>query len=355
MVLVDALNLKSYGGVWLLNHLIATLCHHEIRHFVLYNRSIRRKIVKAVEGDCVDTTLLFIRRQQILHYYCDKYSPRILFCFGNYGPVKELPKIRVITSFQNFLLLKQSDKRGYSILQKWSYMLKISYLRRTVPRSDYFIFPTEYVSKGFQESFQVSPGKCKVISFYNQQKIEAYLNQFILSGLKKDQSFIYVSSPSRYKNHKLLLDVWERLLMEGLVPTLKLTLPVRSRNSKLLLERISRMNESGAQIINLNEPGYIPYSKVLEETFRSAFVIFPSLNETFGFGLIEGAILQCKILVSNKEYVNDVVEPSLTFDPHDVEDILATVKIALSEETQESNLVMKDNIQTLVKFINSPT
>ncbi len=351
MILIDAINVQSFGGIWLLNYLVGKLEEKSIPYFLIYNRASRNKIAINKNSQGLSGKALLLRRNFILKKYIKKFNAKTVLCFGNYGAPARLPNVKVVASFQNLMLLDKSDTTGYGIIEQLKYQLKGKYLKRTIDHTDVFIFPTNYISQSFQESLGSHSSKCRVIPFYDYKKIDFYKRKFRSEGLKKDRSFIYVSSPEKYKNHEILLEVWEELLSEGIKPVLKLTLPNSNSRSKYLLNRISVLNERGGQVVNLNEPGYIPYSRILEETYRSSFVIFPSLNETFGFGLLEGAIMDCKVLASDKPFVDEVVDASLRFDPHSKEDIKGCVLRAMENDIGDTRVLMKDSVGQLIELL----
>lgn len=351
MILIDAINVQSFGGIWLLNYLIDKLEEEGIAYFLIYNRASRNKITISNNSEGLSGKGLLLRRKYILKKYIKKINAKTVLCFGNYGAPTKLPNVKVVASFQNLMLLENSDTTGYGIIEQLKYQLKGRYLKKTIAGTNIFVFPTDYISQSFQKSFGSNASRCQVIPFYDYKKIDYYRGKFQVEGLKKDKSFIYVSSPEKYKNHEILLDVWDELLSEGIKPVLKLTLPNSNSRSKYLLSRISVLNERGGQVINLNEPGYIPYARILEETYRSSFVIFPSLNETFGFGLLEGAIMNCKVLASDKPFVDEVVDASLRFDPHSKEDIKRSVLKAINNNIADTTVLMKDRVGDLIKLL----
>ena len=51
------------------------------------------------------------------------------------------------------------------------------------------------------------------------------------------------------------------------------------------------------------------------------FLIFPSLNESLGLPLIEASFYKLPIIASNLDYVYEVCNPNITFNPLSEEDI----------------------------------
>ena len=67
-------------------------------------------------------------------------------------------------------------------------------------------------------------------------------------------------------------------------------------------------------------------NKVINKIYKIVnFLIFPSLNESLGLPLIEANLYKLPIIASDLDYVYDVCEPSLTFDPYSEEDIFKKI------------------------------
>ena len=103
-----------------------------------------------------------------------------------------------------------------------------------------------------------------------------------------------------------------------------------------------------ASIVNLTKNGYLEYIEILREIYTSEYTIFPSLNETFGFGQVEGALLGNKVLSSNRDHVFPVIQPSSIFDPLDPKSIMKSVVDCLHNEVEESILHFDDHIDELI-------
>ena len=51
------------------------------------------------------------------------------------------------------------------------------------------------------------------------------------------------------------------------------------------------------------------------------YLIFPSLSESYGLPLIEARFNDVKIIASDLDFVYDVCQPFLVFDPYDTDDM----------------------------------
>ncbi len=58
---------------------------------------------------------------------------------------------------------------------------------------------------------------------------------------------------------------------------------------------------------------------------KSQCLVYPSLNESYGMPLIEANALGLNIIGSDLEYLHNIVEPNMTFDPKSAQSIADTV------------------------------
>ena len=81
-------------------------------------------------------------------------------------------------------------------------------------------------------------------------------------------------------------------------------------------------------------------------------MIFPSLNESFGLPLIEAVNNECKIIAPNLPYVNQVLIPTLNFDPYSTSSIVKSIKEATGNlNLKPSKIIIENKIDTFVKYI----
>ncbi len=155
-------------------------------------------------------------------------------------------------------------------------------------------------------------------------KLESYLKcitqseknkeYYCINMLKKisefNQLFFYPASLEPHKNHKILFKTFTKIEKMNF-KKLKLIVTLEPK-------QVPFKNRSNKNIIFIGHQS----SKVINEVYRLVdFLIFPSLNESLGLPLIEANLYKLPIIASNLEYVYDVCEPSLTFDPYSEEDI----------------------------------
>jgi glycosyltransferase involved in cell wall biosynthesis len=91
----------------------------------------------------------------------------------------------------------------------------------------------------------------------------------------------------------------------------------------------------------------------LEKLYNSAeYLIYPSLTESFGLGLIEAILYDCKVLASDLNYVNSVCKPSLKFDPNSIDSIYNALKMTTTTNLDKSYLTTSNKINDLLSLLN---
>ena len=147
---------------------------------------------------------------------------------------------------------------------------------------------------------------------------------------------IYVSTGFEYKNHFRLIQAFcasHTLHNRG---TLVLTVDKKfEKLSKFIKSKI----ELGFPIINLGE---LKREKIIEEYLKSEFVIFPSLTESFGLGIVEGLNLGCKLIGANLPYTHSIAKTNYLFDPYCVDSISEQISKSFFNKQSETLLTVID-------------
>ena len=83
-------------------------------------------------------------------------------------------------------------------------------------------------------------------------------------------------------------------------------------------------------------------------------MIFPSLNESFGLPLIESINNNCKVIASDLKFINEIIEPSLLFNPFSISSITNSILEAISKnDLNESRIIIENKSDTFVKYITN--
>ena len=99
--------------------------------------------------------------------------------------------------------------------------------------------------------------------------------------------------------------------------------------------------------------GILDFSKLEKIYQKTEFLIFPSLNESFGLPLIESINYNCKVLAPNLNYVDEVITPSIKFDPYSISSLSESITFAITKRNiKRSKIIVENKIDTFVEHIN---
>lgn len=342
MLLIDAAQIHIGGALVLLELLIKELLQKEIPFVIIIDKRCTSHTVNSATHKMISKS--YLNRKAIYKNIVNKYNIDVILSFNSFAPPYKIHNVRKITYFHNLNLLSNSNFEKASLKYKFFQTLKRLYLKQKLKNTDYYVFQSNLILNQFLGEYSFDKKKCLILPFYDDE----LLNEVVDYNYDKEcNTFCYISIPYSHKNHTILLDVWEKLLNDGLNPILKLTIP---KEHISLLSRICEINHKGANILNL---GIISPIDALKHTGKSQFCIFPSLSESLGLGLVEAQKLGCKIIASDLPYVHEVIRPNLTFDPNNSDDIKEKIVIALSKNKNllNSELIMKNHLSELVELI----
>jgi len=256
----------------------------------------------------------------------------VVFSFGNLPPLLKL-KAKSIVYLHNRNLLPGVDISNFPLKARLRQYVERLWIRVLSTNADYFAVQTKSMKKAFE---QVSPVPCHVLPFVPNEVFD-----IPKSTSAPQYDFLYVASGDPHKNHEKLLDAWELLAEKNSFPSLVLTLP---KHSTALLKRIDHLKQNPKiQIHNLAD---LPYSQVVALYCQNRAFIFPSLQESFGIPLIEASHAGLPILASNLDYVHDVVNPALTFDPTSAPSIALAVASFLNSTNLDQASLLKIKVHT---------
>jgi glycosyltransferase involved in cell wall biosynthesis len=335
MILVDALYINSGGGKVLLDYLILELNKSDLEVYYLLDERI---IGKHPEVKLDRITYLkgsFVKRHAF--YSKNKYCFSKVLCFGNLPPNIKL-KSEVFTYFQQLLYL--NIPKEFSWVERLKFKLKISILKRIAKNTDYWMVQSEVVKTRLQSKFGIKSDKIKVMPFYPQFEL-APENVF-----REENTYLYVSNATPHKNHKTLIDVFCRFYdihQKGkLIVTVNVDYPE-------VLEIISDRVSKGYPIENI---GYVDRLTLQLKYLSSKFLIFPSLTESFGLGLIEAIECGCMVIGADLPYTFEVCEPTLTFNPLDEQNFLSVFEQSLNVEKLKPSLArIQNDIKSIINLL----
>jgi glycosyltransferase involved in cell wall biosynthesis len=336
MLLVDALYINVGGGKVLLDYLIRKLnTSGEAVHYLLDERI--RDSHEPVDNGTVEYQRASIPGR-LLFYTRNKSRFQRVLCFGNLPPSIKI-NAEVYTYFHQPLFLEFSKE--LPLLQRILLSLKITYLRFLKMNTDYWMVQTSMIAAKLAKKYSIpNPEKAiRLMPFYPS------LAKVASVGIRRDNCFIYVSSGEAHKNHHRLLEAFAVFFDSNKTGELHLTVEKRFTD---VYEKIRQLQDSGYPVIN---HGMIPHKDLKVLYDESTYLIYPSLAESFGLGIIEAIECGCKVIGADRPYLHAVCIPSEVFDPMSVHDISSALQKATEHQLPASKQLVFDNIDMLVKIL----
>lgn len=336
MLLIEASNIRDGGAKVLLFQLIAAL-DVSGKDYVFINN------LKELSDhpNRIDYSPRYFHFH--LNSIVNEHNVSKVLCFGNYPPLFKIRDKIVYTYFHRPYLYKDNFLASHGLKKRLLYRLKKTYLRILLKNTSFYIFQSKLIQDGFNSYYNWSYSRSLIYPFFDVENISTMRSKSRLNVL---DAFLYVSNDTPHKNHIRLLQAWEILSHYNRFPRLYLTIPVHS----VLIEEIDRLKAMGCDIINL---GWISHTKALDYTARCYYNIFPSLAETLGLGLVEAALLDSVVLASRADFVDEVIEASLYFNPEDVSSIVNSVCIAIDENLPKAKPKINSKIEELIQELTT--
>ena len=166
---------------------------------------------------------------------------------------------------------------------------------------------------------------------------------------KKSNSFLYVCSRSPHKNINRLIQAFNQIKNINSKPLyLDLTIDDETFFKKNILSKNKNKNLIIKNHVNLNETS-------LKKLYsQSKFLIYPSVVESFGLPLIESLEFNCKIIASKLPYVNEIVKPSLVFNPFLISSISDSIDYVIEKNNiMNSEMLIRNKIYKFIELIES--
>lgn len=341
MLLIDAINIRTGGGLVLLKYLLTFLQQKEYENYVvIINEDVTHNFLNSSKVIIVNGKIL--SRGRLLEKYISTLKASKLLCFGNLPPTKRYKGVKVVTFCQNAHLFSSQGYANHNFKSKIRYWLLKSYFFLFKSNSDLYVVQTGYIKSLFDSAYRDLTDKCVVIPFYDDRELRKSL---INHEISNTEGYIYVSNDAPHKNHIRLIRAWKLLFTKyGLNPTLKITIDEKS----YLMKELELAQSEGINIVNL---GNVSHSKVIEELKKTEYIIYPSLIETIGLGIVEGIECGNKLLVGDRPYVQYVALPSDTFDPFSIDSIADCILRSIKQDLPCSETLLKNKIEEFIKYI----
>jgi glycosyltransferase involved in cell wall biosynthesis len=337
MILVDAVYINNSGGKILLDYLIQQLEETDIEIYYLLDKRIEHKHpkikisnqVKYIKGG-------FIPR--LVFYFKNTIKYKSILCFGNFPPpIKQ--KYITYTYFHNLLFINPSkdDSSIFRLLTR----LKINLFSFLSKNSNYWIVQTSLMKKSLFHKFNnIAENNVYVLPFFPTLKLKSEINRV-------SNKFIYVSTGFKYKNHERLIISFVNFFDKHKIGELHFTIGFEYEK---LINFIKSLQELGYPLVN---HGIVEKPHLTQLYNSSEYVIFPSLVESFGLGIVEGIDNGCKIIASDLPWVYSVCEPSLVFDPFCLKSIEKAFETATLSNLKFSNKLITNEISAIIDLLKN--
>jgi len=340
MILIDAIYIHELGGKTLLKYFIETLKNKNLEnYFFLFDSRLENKFFKDLNNK--NYQILNASEYERKTFYkknCTFF--KVILCFANVPPPLKL-NVETYIYFHNDLLidLKETD---FSLFKKSVFFIKRFYIKLK-DRSNYnWIVQTELIKEKLNKKIVNDKSRIGVLPFYFDDFKE-------LKNDKQNNSFLYVSGFHPHKNHDRLIKAFV-IAAENHKENIFLNLTLKSDDFIHLMKPFLKI-PSNLIIENL---GVLDLEQINLAYEKNQNLIFPSLKESFGLPLIEATLKNLNVITSNLDYVSYVIEPTLIFDPLDIEDISNSILKTLTlKRLKKPKLVSKNKVDELIKILTS--
>lgn len=328
-LVIVAVNIKVGGGKELLDCLIEELQdkHTDIKIRLLADISYTPKKMNNIELVSIKNPLVkisvFFRKVENALY------------FGNVPPF--FKSKNSVLYLQNLFLLQP-------LLDLPTFFMRIKYfamklqLWSCIKNVDVVYVQTEMV-KNMLLDFR-SNVACEVLPFFRLCNMSAISPQ-------KRYDFCYIAYPHPNKNYNKLFDALDILELSGLKVSIAVTVPNESKFAELLVRISNFQKYKFVELVNL---GALNKSEVCRTYGMSKCMVFPSIKETLGLPLIEAAHTGCDILVSNLPHIDEIIYPSVKFDPNNADEIASSMRDYMDGKLPKTKVYLKNEIEKLIGF-----
>jgi len=339
LLLIDSTYIYSGGGKVLLKTMINNLNLNKIKFCLL----IDKRLYESGFFENINSTFDYIvinknEFSRFIFYLRNRNLYNTIFCFSSIPPPYFFKNIKVIIYFHNLYLTKSKRIN----LKK---ELKKLYLTFFSLNNYKWFVQSKFVKSELLKYNFINKNNIFLRPFFEIQNIE-FSNKNNINVI-----YSYLADNSKHKNHLFLLKSWF-LFFENLKEKnieLHLTVEINNNNSELnsIIDDSDLLKKYN--IINHSNLSHIDALNLLEQ---SNFLIFVSEFESFGLPLIEACQFGCKIIAPNKEYVFEVVTPTLTFIPNSINSLLENLLISYSSnDLKDSQITIENQINSILNYM----
>lgn len=333
-ILIDSIYINMGGALTVLNRLIEGVVEANLDFVLLKdNRCPKLKSEDGVRKIISLPPSLMARHK---FYNAHKNDFHSVLCMSNLPPSIKMP-CKVHTYFHNLSVLV--TPRNFKWKDRIKFIMKRRIIAYFAKNTDSWIVQTWHTQNVVKDTL---PWKGK--SFYCYP-IFTIPDSFKATGNEFRTDYIFVGSYTHAKGHDELLEAWRLLHKEHVVIPLHLTIW-----DQQFIEKIEVAIAEGVDVVN---HGKVSFEQLGALYKRSKVLIYPSLNESLGLGIVEGLYAGCDIIASDLPFTHAICKPSEVFDPLSPRSIADAVKRYEMGQSRKSELTIHDSVEELINLIKA--
>jgi glycosyltransferase involved in cell wall biosynthesis len=346
-IAIDAVGIRGHGGAAVLCELLLWL--PKVRpdwewHVFTFNRKLREFDDPAVSEKvtfehtaCGNSGILRLWWvSHILPKRLHEVKADVLFSFANMAPSRpRLPQ--VVYCHQAYAFFSDALSKQ-PLFQRLRLLVMRYQILRGARVSRAMIVQTDVMCQRILELEPSLSGRIQVIPSGYRTPLETLIIRPEKKALIDNASqprLTYVSHPGRSKNHLALVRAMPAILKKFPSVSLLLTLD-KQRSTQtlydLLVTEILQEAEALGVSKNIVWLGVLNSDEVTYALQSSDLMVFPSLAESFGLGLVEAMAAGCPIAVSDLTYAHDVCGDAAVYFSPSPESIAETVVNTCSDQ-----------------------
>ena len=334
-ILLDAVYINSSGGMVLLKYLVKALENSKADVFFLFDKRV--KPWKQESENNVEYIIgSEINRRSFYRVHGEEFD--VVLCFGNIPPTKRL-RAKVYTYFQNVTLFDISKQIPLILWPQW--LLKRFYIKCLKCNSDKWIVQTSNTQKLVMRTLGLSDQDVLLYPFYDEDVFSSFSQKTL-----EAKDYAYVAKCIPEKNHRMLIAAWLQLAKRGVKPTLHITMDNMQEDIQQMIDQTNRL---GGKIIN---HGFCLLEQVKDIYKQSKAVVYTSMNESFGLGMIEAMNMGCDVIGPKFPYVTSICEPSELFD-YNLESLVESIVRYEKGISPKTRCLVRNQINELVELLTN--
>ena len=334
-ILFDSVYVHNGGGKEILDLIIYYVYKHNLENYFLFLLD-NRYTFPVHPNKKIDFLKILPSEKGRKNFYRQNKNFKSYFSLSNVPPPVYIDNPCGIYFHNDLFLNPFKSNLGFTTsIKNW---IKKTYIISKTSKSYDWCVQTKLMKKKLNNIYGIENNKIHVYPIFDSNKI---------ISTKTNNSLIYVCNSSKHKNHKRLMDAFIKAAnkIHG-----KLHLKLTLSDNEFKKSEYNRTNIPDNLLIQ--NIGIVGKEKLSDLYLESKFLIFPSLNESLGLPLIEAVNRGCFIIASDKEYVKEVVHPSIVFNPYSSDNISEAIINSLSNKSlKKSELIIENKIDTFVKYL----